>query len=120
MGDPILSTEISNDLIHRFGHYVQAINFPTVPKGEEKLRIAPTPHHTKEMMDKFVEDLTVAWKDAGMELNPVGNSESECPIGQSEGTCDFCKEPGLFSNLEARVRGQGCQMANCPQVVPAA
>ncbi|KOC68192.1 5-aminolevulinate synthase, erythroid-specific, mitochondrial [Habropoda laboriosa] len=38
------------------GHYVQAINYPTVPKGEEKLRLAPTPKHTRSMMDQFVRD----------------------------------------------------------------
>jgi len=39
------------------GHYIQAINYPTVAKGEEKLRLAPTPKHTQIMMDKFVQDI---------------------------------------------------------------
>lgn len=52
VGDPAICTKISDDLIKKFGHYVQSINYPTVPRGEEKLRIAPTPHHTREMMDQ--------------------------------------------------------------------
>lgn len=43
-------------LIREKGHYVQAINYPTVSKGEEKLRLAPTPKHKKAMMDQFVRD----------------------------------------------------------------
>ena len=46
VGDPQITTQISNDLLRKYGHYIQAINYPTVPKGEEKLRLAPTPHHT--------------------------------------------------------------------------
>lgn len=38
----------------RYNIYVQAINYPTVAKGEELLRIAPTPHHTPQMMFYFV------------------------------------------------------------------
>ena len=54
MGDPELSTRISNQLIDKYGIYVQAINYPTVARGEERLRIAPTPHHTVPMMDRSV------------------------------------------------------------------
>ncbi len=57
VGDPAICTKISDELIVKYGHYVQAINYPTVPRGEEKLRIAPTPHHNRAMMDQFVADL---------------------------------------------------------------
>lgn len=51
-----MCSQIADALIREKGHYVQAINYPTVAKGEEKLRLAPTPKHTNLMMDKFVED----------------------------------------------------------------
>ncbi|XP_057323457.1 5-aminolevulinate synthase, non-specific, mitochondrial isoform X1 [Microplitis mediator] len=57
VGDPLVCSQIADTLIKEKGHYIQAINYPTVAKGEEKLRIAPTPHHTAEMIDKFVQDL---------------------------------------------------------------
>lgn len=56
IGDPLLCSQIADSLLREKGHYVQAINYPTVRKGEEKLRLAPTPRHTREMMDKFVQD----------------------------------------------------------------
>ena len=66
VGDPSISTKISDELIRRFGHYVQAINYPTVARGKEVLRVAPTPHHTKDMMDAFVKDLTTIWTEVGL------------------------------------------------------
>lgn len=41
-------------MMSRHNIYVQAINYPTVARGEELLRIAPTPHHTPVMMKYFV------------------------------------------------------------------
>lgn len=41
-------------MMSRYNIYVQAINYPTVARGEELLRIAPTPHHTPQMMSYFV------------------------------------------------------------------
>ena len=48
------NTEICDIMMLRYNIYVQAINYPTVAKGEELLRIAPTPYHTPQMMFYFV------------------------------------------------------------------
>ena len=120
VGNPALTTEISDRLIKDFGHYVQAINYPTVPKGEEKLRLAPTPHHTKEMMDEFAYDLLKVWIDVGLELKPRNNCESggrrTCP--QAGQFCIFCEKPEIFDHFSARTRE--CSLPNCPQVTIAA
>ncbi|MBL0319583.1 MAG: 5-aminolevulinate synthase [Alphaproteobacteria bacterium] len=59
VGNAVLCKEISKILLDEFSIYVQAINYPTVPKGAERLRITPTPLHTDQMMD----DLVSALKD---------------------------------------------------------
>ena len=91
------------------GHYVQAINYPTVPRGQEKLRISPTPHHTVEMMDRFVDDLVKVWKGLGL---PVKNNQ----CGKS---CNICKKPLQFldANETAELLERNCRLANCPQAV---
>ena len=60
VNNPIRCSEISNILLNDFGHYIQPINYPTVPKGTERLRITPGPLHT----DKMISDLTIALKHA--------------------------------------------------------
>ncbi|GLH14297.1 uncharacterized protein GBIM_18662 [Gryllus bimaculatus] len=57
IGNPLHCSQISDMLLRTHGHYIQSINYPTVPVGEEKLRLAPTPHHTKPMMNKLVNDM---------------------------------------------------------------
>ncbi|GAB1608592.1 5-aminolevulinate synthase, nonspecific, mitochondrial-like isoform X1 [Argonauta hians] len=70
VGNPKIATTICNELMSKHNIYVQAINFPTVPHGEEKLRVAPTPHHNKAMMDNFVDCITDVWLSHNLPLNP--------------------------------------------------
>lgn len=86
LGNPLHCTQISDMMIQEFGHYVQAINYPTVPRGEEKLRLAPTPYHTHEMIDQLVADMKVIWHKIGLELK--GNA---CPEVRPQTIFSFCK-----------------------------
>lgn len=61
IGDSKLCKEISDYLLNQHQVYVQPINFPTVPKGTEGIRITPTPCHSQESTEKFVEALKDAW-----------------------------------------------------------
>lgn len=59
IGDPIKSREISEELLSKYSIYVQHINFPTVPRGSERLRITPSPLHTDEMIEELVSALQI-------------------------------------------------------------
>jgi len=65
-GDPEKGTMVSNMLQQQYGIYIQAINYPTVARGEERLRIAPTPFHTEEMVDTLVQALDESWGKVGL------------------------------------------------------
>ncbi|MGE0419626.1 MAG: 5-aminolevulinate synthase [Acetobacteraceae bacterium] len=57
IGEAALCTEVSQRLLQEFAMYATPINYPTVPRGEERLRFTPTPLHTDAMMDALVNAL---------------------------------------------------------------
>jgi 5-aminolevulinate synthase len=61
IGCPIKAKRISDILLAEYGLYVQPINFPTVPRGTERLRFTPGPCHSAEMMDELVDALVEIW-----------------------------------------------------------
>ncbi|CAL8367597.1 unnamed protein product [Lota lota] len=93
VADAEKNTEVSDLMMSRDQIYVQAINHPTVAKGEELLRIAPTPHHTPQMMQHFVERLVEAWQEVGLDLRP-----------RASGECNFCTQPLHFELMSERER----------------
>ena len=60
--DAVRCKAMSDELLNEHGIYVQSINYPTVPHGEERLRIAPTPFHTDAMISDLVEALEKVFK----------------------------------------------------------
>ena len=64
--DPVKCREISDILLNENGIYVQPINYPTVPKGTERLRFTPSPLHSDEDIDYLVECLAKLWKQCAI------------------------------------------------------
>ncbi|MDZ7896190.1 MAG: 5-aminolevulinate synthase [Sphingobium sp.] len=68
VGDPVKAKRISDILLAEYGVYVQPINYPTVPRGTERLRFTPGPAHSREMMAELVAGLVEIWDRLDLEF----------------------------------------------------
>jgi 5-aminolevulinate synthase len=64
--DSVKCKQISDILLHDYSIYVQPINYPTVPKGTERLRFTPSPLHTYDDIDYLVNSLASLWKQCAL------------------------------------------------------
>jgi len=70
VGNPVHCKMISDMLLNDFNIYVQPINYPTVPKGTERLRFTPSPDHDDKMMDELVSAMDKLWSHCNVARMP--------------------------------------------------
>lgn len=71
VGDPVKCKFISDVLLREYGIYIQPINYPTVPKGTERLRITPSPVHSAGDIDKLIDALENLWAQCQLARLPM-------------------------------------------------
>lgn len=114
VGNSAKCTRVMNDLLD-LGHYIQSINYPTVPKGTERLRVSVTPFHNEQMIDSLIEKLVSVWMRNDLNFLPPVEVPTQCrrhqlknqsgtQVGQSL-WCDLChKEMNLCTrNTESDI-----------------
>ncbi|ANB13032.1 5-aminolevulinate synthase [Sugiyamaella lignohabitans] len=99
VGDAEKAKAASDLLLSKHNIYVQAINYPTVPIGHERLRVTPTPGHKKELCDDLVAAIDSTFTELG--LNRVSDWSAKgglCGVGEP----DLEQEPNLWSDSQLK------------------
>ena len=68
IGDPRLCKQVTDDLMNYYNIYVQPINYPTVARGSERIRLTPSPLHTDEDMGYLVDSLCQIWEQLKLKI----------------------------------------------------
>ncbi len=76
VGDPVICKAISDRLLDEWDIYVQPINFPTVPRGTERLRFTPSPVHDADMTRRLVEALDTLWSEFALKRSSLGENRA--------------------------------------------
>ena len=71
VGDAMKCKAISDTLLEEYGIYTQPMNYPTVPKGTERLRITPSPVHGVDDIDRLIGALSDLWSQCALARQPV-------------------------------------------------
>ncbi len=66
VGDPVTCKALTDALLERFAIYVQPINYPTVPRGTERIRLTPSPVHSEADIEELVGALVTLWNEMGL------------------------------------------------------
>jgi 5-aminolevulinate synthase len=76
VGDPVICKALSDRLLSDWDIYAQPINYPTVPRGTERLRFTPSPVHDAEMMGQLVKALDTLWTEFSLKRATIGENRA--------------------------------------------
>jgi 5-aminolevulinate synthase len=76
VGDPVVCKALSDRLLADWDIYAQPINYPTVPRGTERLRFTPSPVHDAEMLRRLVEALDALWTEFALKRATIGENRA--------------------------------------------
>jgi 5-aminolevulinate synthase len=90
VGDPDLCRRVSDLLLEKFAIYIQPINYPTVPRRTERLRITPTPFHNDQLIEDLTNALCEVWDALGLQYETINRGPMLRPESLIADTSRYC------------------------------